>query len=51
VTPAVPDPGTPAAPEEPAIIPGPDEPASPIAPNPGPDEAPEPEPATDPGER
>jgi len=49
VAPAVPDPGTPAAPEEPSTVPGPDEPAAPIAPNPGPDEAPEPERAPQPG--
>jgi hypothetical protein len=37
VTPADPDRGSPAAPEEPATVPVPEEPPTPIGPDPGPD--------------
>ena len=39
ITPVDPDPGTPAAPEQPASVPGPDEPATPVVPEPSPDES------------
>jgi hypothetical protein len=49
VTPIDPDPGTPADPERPAEVPGPDEPAIPVVPEPGPGD-PTPDPEPQPGE-